>query len=876
MQLIAPVKVFLSYAYEDEVFAGELAAHLLPLAKHGEISLWHDRMVLMGEHVEELHKQHLAAAQMIILLVSADYFASERTAEDCDVALQRRHAESVQVVPILVRPCLWDYTPLGKLQFFPRNVVPVAQWTNRDEAWSEIAKEIQILLRFAASRIEPQRGAGAPEQLRYIGDIFQAFGQPDITFVEPAQLPRLRAYLQVMGQGLVVEGPSGVGKTTVVKRTLRDLKVREQEWLLGQRESDRQKLDELLSAGFRGHLIIDDFHRLDRARQERVADEMKIIADSDDRKSKITVIGINPIGDSLVRALSDLAGRFESIAMSRQPDEKVSELIQKGEHAANIVFRRREEFVAAAAGSFFTAQQLCYEAAFKANIDMTAPRLTHVDVGFRDVVDVVIKNLDSRYFSDLRSFACHDETTPPRGATLALLWLLGQSSDGHVTLEDIRYRFADPDVRSALDRLKSGYLAQLFEQIPDLKSLFFYNQNAGVLSLEDPRLVFYLRHMPWPSFITKTGHQDASIDAKGELVFSRKRKSLQYRQHAEQNAACILHLSDLHFSQLSQADIWYGQLADDLQELGCDHIDALVLSGDLTQRADSVEFDAVRRFLLNISTEMRLSPGQVVIVPGNHDVSWPRSKAAYKLQRRESLDAPPEVGKFIAHGAEVLEVRDESAYKRRFEPFAEFYGHVKGVPYSLDYEAQIDVQDFPGLGLLVVGFNSAWETDHFYGSRVSIHSGALNHALVRIRRSSEYAGRLKIAVWHHPFSSPDEDRIKDSGFVERLAQAGFRLVLHGHIHKADRGLFRYDMTQEGRRLDFVAAGTFGAPTRDWVPGIPLQYNLLRISKEKVVVETRRREQLNGAWQPDARWLQGPGKDPLPRYEINLSGEHATE
>ena len=70
----------------------------------------------------------------------------------------------------------------------------------------------------------------------------------------------------------------------------------------------------------------------------------------------------------------------------------------------------------------------------------------------------------------------------------------------------------------------------------------------------------------------------------------------------------------------------------------------------------------------------------------------------------------------------------------------------------------------------------------------------------------------------------------------------------------------------------VAAGTFGAPTTEWVPGYPLQYNLLRISNDRVVVETRRREEPNGAWQPDARWLQGPGKDPLPRYEMVLSTE----
>ena len=115
--------------------------------------------------------------------------------------------------------------------------------------------------------------------------------------------------------------------------------------------------------------------------------------------------------------------------------------------------------------------------------------------------------------------------------------------------------------------------------------------------------------------------------------------------------------------------------------------------------------------------------------------------------------------------------------------------------------------------------------------------------------------------------------------MEQLATAGFRLALHGHIHKAESHLYRYDMSPGGRRMDIVCAGTFGAPVREWTSGYPLQYNLLRVSGSRLSVETRRREELNGAWKPGARWLQGPGKDPLPRYELDLSrgepGEAAT-
>jgi 3',5'-cyclic AMP phosphodiesterase CpdA len=106
--------------------------------------------------------------------------------------------------------------------------------------------------------------------------------------------------------------------------------------------------------------------------------------------------------------------------------------------------------------------------------------------------------------------------------------------------------------------------------------------------------------------------------------------------------------------------------------------------------------------------------------------------------------------------------------------------------------------------------------------------------------------------------------------MEQLAVSGFRFFLHGHIHKAETSQYRYDLTANGRKLDRICAGTFGAPVREWVLGYPLQYNLLKFEGDKLTVNTRRREELNGAWKPDAHWLMGAGQNPLPYYEIALA------
>jgi hypothetical protein len=188
----------------------------------------------------------------------------------------------------------------------------------------------------------------------------------------------------------------------------------------------------------------------------------------------------------------------------------------------------------------------------------------------------------------------------------------------------------------------------------------------------------------------------------------------------------------------------------------------------------------------------------------------------------------------VAEGACL--VRDEDRYRQRFAPYGDrLHRPVTGKPYALDYADQFSLHHWAELNLLILGLNSAWQIDHFHRDRAGIHPEAISNALNGLRARPDWADWLKIAVWHHPLASDEPSHINDHKFLERLA----------------------------------AAGTFGAPSRDWVPGYPLQYQPLRLDPGRVTVEIRRREEPNGAWKPDARWRQGPGKDPVPRYVVSL-------
>ena len=126
----------------------------------------------------------------------------------------------------------------------------------------------------------------------------------------------------------------------------------------------------------------------------------------------------------------------------------------------------------------------------------------------------------------------------------------------------------------------------------------------------------------------------------------------------------------------------------------------------------------------------------------------------------------------------------------------------------------------------------------------------------------------KIVLWHHPVASAGDDRIRDLGFVERLAKFGFRIGIHGHVHQPGNQWFRYEVGPKGRSMEILAAGTFGAPSKELPVGAPWGYNLLRLDSAALTVECRSRVSATSPWQPHAVWRHG-GTDASPRYTIPL-------
>ncbi len=164
------LNVFYSYARQDEALRDELASHLTILERRGIIQSWHNRQISAGEERASRIHDKLNAADIILLLVSPAFLASD----DCwDVELKRaiaRHETGkAQVIPIILRPVDWSDAPFAELQPLPWDAKPITTWANRDQAFLDVAKQLRKVIeseqkRRAARPASPATPAATPPQ----------------------------------------------------------------------------------------------------------------------------------------------------------------------------------------------------------------------------------------------------------------------------------------------------------------------------------------------------------------------------------------------------------------------------------------------------------------------------------------------------------------------------------------------------------------------------------------------------------------------------------------------------------------------------------------------------------------------------------------
>jgi hypothetical protein len=152
-----PLEVFYSYSHKDEELRRQLETHLALLQRNGLILPWHDRCIGAGDEWANQIDEHLHTAQIILLLISPDFLASNYCFDiEMKAALERHAQQQAIVIPIVLRPCDWSGAPFAGLQALPRDAKAIALWPNQDQAFAEIAKAIrETVVRFQEPVAQP-------------------------------------------------------------------------------------------------------------------------------------------------------------------------------------------------------------------------------------------------------------------------------------------------------------------------------------------------------------------------------------------------------------------------------------------------------------------------------------------------------------------------------------------------------------------------------------------------------------------------------------------------------------------------------------------------------------------------------------------------
>lgn len=479
------IDLVMSYTADDFSLADALAWQL-EAAGHrvvmsgGEIATGADVMSAL------LRRQ---PTQTTIALLSPSYLAA---LADQPTAAETVCAQATGAAPTLVAVRVRECTPDGLLPG-----IPFLDLVGLDEATAltrlrELSQSHQMQpLSPSTTTRDPAPSPAFPAH--ELHDVFKRSGIPTVTFVEPEDFDRLTLSLRQSGRGIVIEGPSGIGKTSALRQALKNLEgdtAPQEVSILNARQPNQVERIRALPSWHRGTVAIDDFHRLEPALRAQMGNYVKYLGDAEPDDRRIVLVGIPGTGQHLLEDSFDLAGRVDVFTLDKVKDEAIRAMIAKGEQALNVSLDNKDDLVRAASGSLHVAQILCYEVCTQARIFEKQPRWTPIRSDVDAAVGRALQDMGAK-FRDLivafESVGGDDEDIGRR-----LLQELARSPEGGLALRQLSTTRSD--LAEGVRRFIHGnFIAQVQAVFPAYERHILYDVEAARLMFDDPQLAFYLK-----------------------------------------------------------------------------------------------------------------------------------------------------------------------------------------------------------------------------------------------------------------------------------------------------------------------------------------------------------------------------------------------
>ena len=173
------ITVFFSYSHRDEDLRNELEIHLSALKRQGVIKTWHDRRIGAGKDLDNEIDSNLEDADIILLLVSPYFIASDYCYNvEMQRAMDRHNKGEARVIPVILHPCDWQQTPFGKLRATPTDGKPVSKYPNQHDAFLSITNDIRLTAEEITGAIKTESDKLKQEKLNVsMGKSIAQFGE---------------------------------------------------------------------------------------------------------------------------------------------------------------------------------------------------------------------------------------------------------------------------------------------------------------------------------------------------------------------------------------------------------------------------------------------------------------------------------------------------------------------------------------------------------------------------------------------------------------------------------------------------------------------------------------------------------------------------
>lgn len=352
-------------------------------------------------------------------------------------------------------------------------------------------------------------------------DVFKISGVPTYTFVEPGEYNRILVSLRTAGRGVVIEGPSGIGKTCAVMSALGKLGISEGILKLSARRSqDIEIIKNVLDGKIKGLIIIDDFHRLPIELKNGIADYLKTLADEERKDTKIVIIGINQAGDTLIKFATDLVNRIDIIRFETNPIEKLLDLVEKGERALNITIISKNDIAKESHGSFYLAQMLAHETCLKYDVLEHCDDQKEIPVGIEVIKQSVYERLSIKFLDITKKFVRGPKfKREGRAPYLHILRWLANSDAWSLSLDEEVKKH--PEARGSVGQvIDKGYMKKFINRNLEFNDIINFDDSTNILTVEDPQFIFFIRNIIWNKLAQQLGFKNISLESKYDFALS--------------------------------------------------------------------------------------------------------------------------------------------------------------------------------------------------------------------------------------------------------------------------------------------------------------------------------------------------------------------